>query len=57
MDPDATLDTMRTLAAAILRDDAPVRFPHATELAEAVANLDTWLTHGGFLPVAWWVNR
>ena len=52
MDPDAALDTLRTLAARVQADH---RLSHAdvVEAAEAFAGLDTWISNGGFLPRPW----
>ncbi len=51
MDPNETLERLRELAAIIVRsdDDATAAY----ELADAVQNLDQWLSNGGFLPQAW----
>jgi hypothetical protein len=54
MDPNATLELLRGLAAQILEqfaEDATTDL--GVELAEAVENMDHWLTKGGCLPDAW----
>lgn len=57
MDPDTTLKDALDLANAVLNDEAPT-YPDnlgqdATQLAEALMNLHTWLAGGGMLPSAW----
>lgn len=49
MDPNETLNTIRAEVHEILFGDKPD--PDA--LAEAVNNLDEWLSRGGFLPNEW----
>lgn len=52
MDPNATLEEMRTLAEALIEADDPD--PGDVErLAHLVQALDQWITKGGFLPAAW----
>jgi hypothetical protein len=59
MDPDANLNTQRTLAARIIKrceeGDAhnPAVTVDAEQLAELVQALDEWIGKGGFLPKAW----
>lgn len=59
MDPNATLDRIRVAVEAIRTnnfdtDAHSVRaIAYAVELADAVADLDGWLTRGGFVPAAW----
>lgn len=53
MDPNATLRSIRLLAAAILADDELDQDPDAVDLAELVTGLDEWVATGGFLPDAW----
>lgn len=52
MDPDAVLQQLRELAAQILAN-ASEESDVAVELAEKVAELEQWLTGGGFLPASW----
>lgn len=51
MDPTATLNRLRELAAIVVGsdDDATASY----ELADAFQNLDEWLSNGGFLPDSW----
>lgn len=51
MDPNATLHSIRQLIREIMNDDEASH--QATELAELVAALDTWIFKGGFLPKNW----
>lgn len=55
MDPNAALARIRELVAEL--DGWPDTSEHwivtASELAETVTGLDTWLSSGGFLPLAW----
>ena len=51
MDPNATLDLIRTLRGAVFAGTADT--DDITALAEACENLDTWLSRGGFLPDDW----
>ena len=58
MDPNANLDEMRKLAAAILYDQGcgdPYESSNAQaeRLAELVQALDEWIANGGFLPNDW----
>lgn len=57
MDPDACLSTMLESARAVLAllDDAGDRTLEtvADELAQAVVDLDYWLTHDGAMPARW----
>ena len=54
MDPNATLAAARAArrryATATTEDDA---INAATDMAAALADLDHWLSAGGFLPDAW----
>ena len=54
MDPDACLEELRELVAAILSHDG-VAYPQdaADRLRELWAALDEWLERGGFLPTGW----
>lgn len=52
MDPDATLARIRAIVAVFHTTDNG-NLDLAVELTDYVANLDTWLTGGGFLPSAW----
>lgn len=51
MDPDVTLETIRVLADRILGGDGTE--DDGEQLADAVNDLDTWLSKGGFLPARW----
>ena len=51
MDPNATLERIRTLVAAML--DRSDTSDETDELVQAIDNLDTWISRGGFLPEAW----
>lgn len=58
MDPAATLDQIRAYCRALLDDESPDYNPDnlgqdAIGLAEAVQNLDRWLSQGGFTPQQW----
>jgi hypothetical protein len=55
VDPDAALETMRSLVADHLAGEVPPdgAWEHLGALAETVRALDDWLTAGGFLPGAW----
>jgi hypothetical protein len=57
MDPNATLETILSLAAGISRTDGdnlpPSQEWNARTLAEHGDALDRWLTAGGFLPARW----
>jgi hypothetical protein len=57
VDPDETLKEIRRLSAIVRdrcdRGEDPDVDGSAAELAEAVQNLDEWLSKGGFLPAAW----
>lgn len=57
MDPNVALEQIRAYAAA-MEQPATARNPYdlihnAVLLREAVADLDEWLSKGGFLPDAW----
>jgi hypothetical protein len=58
MDPKAALENARNArsryANAQTEDEA---ISAATDLAAAFADLDQWLTRGGFLPEAWNLAR
>jgi hypothetical protein len=51
VDPNETLTVLRKAAFRIMAD--PDAAPDAEELAEAIQNLDEWITNGGFLPREW----
>jgi hypothetical protein len=58
MDPNATLEEMRTLSAKMRKDyEDPdgngIDQDDANRLAELVEAMDGWLSKGGFLPAAW----
>lgn len=66
MDPNATLLKMMEAVSKVIASDVPDNEPDqrytvqerdfihaAAELAEAVSDLNTWLTQGGHLPRAW----
>lgn len=58
MDPNATLENIRRLVERITvaadRGDNPRHIAEdGAELAEAVGNLDEWLSRGGFPPRDW----
>jgi hypothetical protein len=55
MDPNATLETMMSLALEILDQDLSTedKAEWGEELAEAVANLHKWIRNGGSLPKLW----
>lgn len=52
MDPDATLDELRSLASRVRAEHrlSQTDVERAGELFDA---LDGWLVTGGFIPVAW----
>lgn len=50
MDPNACLERMLEIAREMVNDD---NHTSADQLAEAVLNLNEWITKGGFLPLAW----
>lgn len=52
MDPNATLAKLRRLASTLQNADGL-----GGEIAETFDILDTWLSHGGFLPAAWDASR
>jgi hypothetical protein len=58
MDPDANLEELRALSAAMIKaydseDSNGIDQDDAARLAELVQALDAWITRGGFLPTAW----
>lgn len=57
MDPDETLRQIRLLIAQLNAEDGNPPYPlfvqHARDLAEAVENLDAWITAGGSAPSDW----
>lgn len=61
MDPNETLRIMLEKAASILKAIDTLNMPaddvyladDASELSEAVQNLNEWLAKGGFLPSKW----
>jgi hypothetical protein len=55
MDPDAMLETMRSLLADHLAGEVPADGApdHLDALAESVRALDDWLAAGGYLPGGW----
>lgn len=56
MDPNATLTRIREHVSTILdasNDQYEMALEYGADLAEAVENLDEWLTGGGFIPAAW----
>jgi hypothetical protein len=58
MDPDVALRALRALAAKVLRDyengeGAGIDDDDACALAQRFADLDEWLSRGGFLPQPW----
>ena len=56
IDPDVALTQMRVLVDELRDPDVTeksVRVAAAIELADAVADLDEWLTSGGRAPSAW----
>ena len=52
MDPNATLQQIRSLVT-IYFNGGKWPEPDATDLAQAIRDLDEWLSKGGFLPDAW----
>lgn len=52
MDPNATLENIRQLYR-LVQSSPEDALDFGDELAEAVQNLDEWLTNGGFLPAEW----
>jgi hypothetical protein len=55
MDPDETLRRMRAARVRYVNaTDDDMAFNAATDLAAASADLDNWLSAGGFLPADWW---
>ncbi len=53
MDPNATLAIMLDRASDVMDRADDTTDPATAELAEAVINLHTWITRGGFLPRQW----
>ncbi len=54
MDPNATLQTIRTLVAEIPFLNSRDEYSDAAHgLAEHVKALDEWITSGGYLPIDW----
>ena len=58
MDPNKTLESIRTLSAKMLKDYVDpdsngIDQDEACELASHVEALDAWMTQGGFKPEAW----
>lgn len=53
MDPNATLEGIRVVAARMEDFDSEGLVEDAIELATLVQNLDEWLSKGGFPPEAW----
>jgi hypothetical protein len=56
MDPNATLVLIRTMVTALLTEQdmsEEDRNETAVTLANAVDDLDQWITKGGFLPAVW----
>jgi hypothetical protein len=55
MDPNALLARIRILQTLVESgpQDPTALLENANELAEAVQDMDTWLSRGGFLPEAW----
>lgn len=54
MDPNATLSRIYSLMADVKQPDVDVDPQEAAiELVDALEDLNTWLTSGGFLPDAW----
>lgn len=54
MDPNQLLLLIRMTSMQMKMDEDPAVFKaHAEELMEYIADLDEWLTKGGFLPAAW----
>lgn len=51
MDPNAALSRIRELVRAVQENGAST--DDATDLADAVQDLDKWLSGSGFLPTAW----
>lgn len=55
MDPNVLLQLIRDLADEILEGKGSAAA--AEELAVMVTDLDTWVSHGGFLPREWKPRR
>ena len=53
MDPDATLQEIRTLSAALLEGNSRDIERDGERVAELFDGLDGWLKGGGFLPTDW----
>lgn len=54
MDPNATLSRIYALMADVKQPDIGVdRLEAATELVDALEDLDAWLKRGGFIPDEW----
>ncbi len=56
MDPDATLTRIREIITTYDLSTYDQR-ELANELVDLITGLDTWLTHGGFLPESWWAKE
>lgn len=58
MDPNATLDRIRAMVQAALNaDSSTARETFAQDIAEAIDDLDGWMSRGGAMPTAWKINR
>jgi hypothetical protein len=54
MDPNETLRQIRLLIRQSRVDRDPQTFiQHARDLADAVEDLDAWMSRGGFAPKEW----
>ena len=53
MDPNAALARIRALISALSHDDDGTQSTVGEDLALQVADLDHWLSNGGFKPDAW----
>jgi hypothetical protein len=53
VDPNATLDEIRTIIYEMEIDAVPDHWAAHDKLVTAVFNLDMWLSKGGFLPKSW----
>lgn len=53
MDPDALLTEIRACYTKLNASIDPDRIELGDELGDMIADLDEWITKGGFLPKAW----
>jgi hypothetical protein len=53
MDPDALLNEIRACYTELNGSIKPERIELGDRLGDLIADLDEWITNGGFLPKAW----